>query len=398
MNVFAKIPIEKTLSLLSIQDETEIQKARYYYLKNSDEIINAADLKQLDAHAGQLDYTRKLDAKARLRIHRLTHNDNSHVPTVKADPIKVYLYIHFCLTDYTKGIAEEMSLAETAQAVGCTEKTVTAALNTLEEKGYISYRKLNPKYVTVTVNDYAEMFRKAENGGHGYLSFGQEGLEKILKLRHLNEIRIALISVFEACQHEYKSASKSLTTIISIDRYKEALPNYIRPCHIHEALNSLNNDVIVFSNNKYRDYRVSVSRSFSSKPVQNSIRQEARHVIRERFRDIAATIEEINREMEATLSISGDWGKRLRPFGIRITAFNQLIEKEDVECFRFRELHYTSDLIESLSEVAVNFDLTAVLHAIGTYYTSYVRGDVKIDNIPGLITSIIKEEMKLRIA
>lgn len=393
MNSFAKIPIEKCTALLGIQDRKE---RRYCYIKGSDDLMCLDDTAELRRNAGKIDYLRKLDTKARRTIHRLEYN-GSYLKTMKAGSVKVYIILHFLISDFTSGTIDRALFSEVSREAGCTERTVRASLDSLASEGYITYKKLNARYFSAEICGYAEMFRKAKDGGHGYITMSREAVSRILSLHGINDLRIGVVSLFESVQNERNSSSKALGAVIPFDRYRQAMPGYMRPCHIRKAVETLSGLFGEFSET-YREYLVKLDNVFNPRPVQNAVRQEARSAIRERFNKIQRCAEAFNKELEESLCVNQDMAEPLRSCGLKYYILNQKISPDEVSSFRFRDIHYNAELIESLSGIAVTFNIPVVLQAISVYYSEYVNGSSRIDvkNVPGLITAIVKDELRLQ--
>lgn len=390
MNKFAKLPIESLIRILGIQEDR-----RYYslfrYRKGSDELVS---LKDPDIRKYDVDYFRELDGAAKKRVRQLIFN-GKYEHTAKICEIKTFIYLHFVLTDLTNGKAEHITFKEIGERTGCTERTVKASLNALVRDGFISYEKLNARYLDITLLGYKNMFKKAKDGGHGYFTMTSEACGSILDLKRLNDIRVALISIYESVRNEYVSPSKTLGALISFDEYKKALPEYLRPCHIRESVQTLSGVFGTFTET-YKEFRVKLSGMFSARPIQNALLREARSAIRDHFISIRSAIDDFNRELESTLRISQECLDRLRTYGINCYCFIDTVSKDDVDHWKLKGLEYNTGTIESLAGIAVNFDLSMVLKAIGTFYENYILGDRAVDNLPGLITSIIKDNLKLQ--
>ena len=393
MNSFAKIPIEKCTALLGIQDRKE---RRYRYIKGSDDLMCLDNDAELRKNAGNIDYLRTLDMKARKTVHRLEYN-STYLKTMKAASVKVYIILHFLVTDFTSGTIQRAMFSELSREAGCTERTIKASLESLRDEGYITYEKLNARYFSASVCDYAGMFRKAKDGGHGYITMSLEAASRILSLRRINDLRIAVVSLFESVQNERNSSAKELGAVIPFDRYMEAVPGYMRPCHIRKAVEALSGLLGEFSET-YKEYRVRLDGVFNPRPIQNTIRQQARTVIRERFADIQRCVEAFNRELEESLCVNHEMSELFRPLGLKYNFLNQKISQEEIKNFRFSEIHYNADLIDSLSGIAVTFNLPIVLKAISVYYREYVNcsRSIEVKNVPGLITAIVKDELRLQ--
>lgn len=393
MNSFTKLPIEKCTALLGIQDRKE---RRYRYIKGSDDLLCLDDVPSLRQNAGRIDYARPLDMKARRTVHHLEY-DGKYLKTMKADAVKAYIILHFLMTDFTAGTIERAQFSELSREAGCTERTARASLLSLAGEGYITYEKINARYFRASICGYADMFRKAKDGGHGYLTMSREAAGRILSLKRINDIRIAVVSLFESVQNERNSSSKELCALIPFERFRQAMPGYMRPCHIRKAAESLSGLIGDFSET-YREYRVKLDGIFNPRPLQNAARQEARTAIRERFRNMQSCIDAFNRELEETLSVNREMFEPMLPFGLSFDTRSKTLSPEDVKSYRLSPISYNSDIIESLSSIAVTFNLPTVLRAVSVYYREYVNGSRKVEvrNVAGLITAIVKEELLIQ--
>lgn len=391
MNRFAKLSIAYTTQLLGIQQDRALMSM--YYLRGTDQLVNIDDP---DIDTADIDYRRTVKASDRKKARFLFYKKSTYEKTLKINVIKLFLLLNFEITDLTNGIAEKVSYGEMGEKMGCTVKTVRAALEALSESAYISYTKLNPRYFTAKLLNYKDMFKKAKDGGQGYLSISSDALNTILSLRHLNDIRIAMVSIFESVKNEMTSPSKTLGAVIPISSFKKALPDYLRPCHIRKSIVSLSG--IGEYREDYQEYRVKLSSGFSCRPIQNALRQEAKVRIRDHFKDFSAAVDTVNREIDVSLSISGDSLHRLRELGAGFLEYNFRLDPESKDKWKLKPLTWNSDLIDSLAGIAVNFETDLVIDAINTYYMEYVNAGIQVANIPGLITSIIKDELHLRTA
>ena len=148
---------------------------------------------------------------------------------LKKNAILLYMYLHFLPMD-GNGFVRKIDAEEAALAIHCDPKTVANNISLLHEAGYIIASKAGiPGCYQAFICEYKNMFRKANEGGRGFLRIGKDLMEKVLLLPDTNTIRLAIRSYIESMDQK-KQGEKSLNEI------KSVLPEYVTKKKLHETI------------------------------------------------------------------------------------------------------------------------------------------------------------------
>ena len=134
-----------------------------------------------------------------------------------------------------RSIIKNVDEREIAKLLGCSIKTVRANNQVLENEGLINVFKADSKKVNIRILGYKDRFLTAEEGGRGYLTLTKEALLYILKLEHVNDIRLFL-KLYFFIDRVSKEDGK---TIITVDELKTAFPEYISDKKITQMMEQL---------------------------------------------------------------------------------------------------------------------------------------------------------------
>lgn len=107
--------------------------------------------------------------------------------------IKLLLYLHFCSVTGA-GVIEDVSISRLSEKIGISQRNIHYCLKRLERDGYIAYGRngYGPGHYSVILKGYENYFKKASEGGRGYLTLSLDCLKKLLLSHSVNQMRLYL--------------------------------------------------------------------------------------------------------------------------------------------------------------------------------------------------------------
>lgn len=187
-----------------------------------------------------------------------------------------FILYHFLNVD-SNGFARYITVKQVASIIGCSTRTVTNNNRVLAKLGLIAYTKLSPEYFNVVILGYKQYHLRKEEGGTGYIQMPKEFLQGILKLKHTNEIRIAIrkyhrfdddviVKKGSECVLTYNDIKHFMPTNIS---YKKAILRTMEPAREFFDIITKDRFVIFHLKDKYngRILKVQKEEQFSAELI-----------------------------------------------------------------------------------------------------------------------------------
>lgn len=384
MNNYAKISIESLSSILGIQD-VKRHVRNFAYLKNSDELLYLADP---SVSFGDIDTSRSLDQAACKKVKALVYGNSSYEKTLRTSAVKLFVLLNFCITDLTHGVADHVDARELAGILGCNIKTVRASIGTLDQLGYLSSRQQNAFFYRITISGYKSMFKKACSGGKGFFVVTKEGMEDILSLEHINDLRAFFVSLFYSSKNEISQST--IGAVISLKRYLEALPHYVRPCHVRRSLFSLAERFGSFREG-YKEFSVELKNAFSAASAIRRMKKSLKTEVRKEMGSFKNIITEINKEMVTNLYLSSDNIRRLLDKGIQVDDTPvRFSSAEEAKKNSFLLIEESERLLDKLADLAVKTSVPLVMQAVTLFYNQYIQKGLKVRSTEALIDTNLK--------
>ena len=330
-----------------------------------------------------VDNSGKLSPEDYRRISCAEFN-SKNVCTLKAYAVKLYLYLFF-LSD-SRGIGEYISINELSTALGCTERTIFSSFRRLSDSGYISFEKLNPRYVAFSISGYgADLFRSMKKGGKGFITMSEESAREFLSITGLNDLRLALSCLIRCNVNGLKSTSKISASIISVADFKDALPAYIRPSDIKRSILRIAPHIGRIEE-RYKEYSVFLSDTLTARKQYETCRREARCEIKAHVDELMLVISDINVSLKAT-GVPGIRNiLRLREEGIEDTDFIY-----DPDTRHLTLPYFSSKDIESLASLAAQFGTEEVIAAVNSFISIYCLSGIKFTSPAAAVSNILSE-------
>lgn len=167
-------------------------------------------------------------------------NMYGYAPRLKAIAIKLLLIYHFCSPD-GRGVVKDLSVKQLAGLIGCTQRSIKNANETLANYGYILISQIGwkPNTFSIQLTEYDTYYLPADKGGRGYATFNKSCLFEILKIKDLNQLRVFLRAALEIDME--RAGGKETSIKESYSSLRLFLPQYCKPGVIRQAITKVSN-------------------------------------------------------------------------------------------------------------------------------------------------------------
>lgn len=306
---------------------------------------------------------------------KIYHNEknryaqNSYKPRLKTNAVKLLLALHFFHPDRF-GIIKNIDIRELASLLACDIKTIRNNLCILNKYSYITYSKPDTYLITVCLNDYENYYLPAKKGGRGFFVMSFELFKQLLKIRTLVTLRIYLrelidIDNLNISGGPFTAVSKSFKDI------KHSLPDYCKPHVIKKAIQQENE---IF-NITLKEFSV----RFEIKDEYNS-KQQKEKCYNYYIDKFTAFISEFN-NIAVSLNVNN-----IKPE--KYAFYFDIVPSE------YYHLLYLKDFeIEDLAMLSIQYSYDTVLYALSSVYKTYILNDRKINNLGGLVRTVINSQL-----
>ena len=294
--------------------------------------------------------------------------------TLKAIGLKLFIVLHM-MHPNRHGHIFNLSISELKEVLGCDRKTVVSNLDKLVEYDYIEYTKTCHRgYVNIILKGYADYFKPAREGGRGYMVFSLELVKALIKIKDLTTLRLFLHQLIDTDNHSETAQSISRKTYQDL---LNCLPGYYKPFHIRKGLiNNLDNPIFQL----HLDDAV----TFKLRPEYNAKRVKEL-LIHDARTEITTYVEELNnkfvlvnnREAQPNQLLNEIYYTKIQPKEYK----PYLINKGD---------------IADLAKMAWQYSVYDILDTIDYIYIHFVINNTPIDNLPGLVRTLVPEVRESR--
>lgn len=304
------------------------------------------------------------------KIYHNEKNRYGYRPMLKANAIKLLLLLHFYHPD-SNGIIRDLDANELAVNVGCNVRTIWNNLKTLQEYTYISYSKNEYGLISILLNDYENYYLPANKGGRGFLVVSKELYRKLCNIKSLVSLRIFIRELLSLDAPELKGQSS--VDYKNIRELRNLLPAYCKPSVIKEKL-GVESDIFTIS---FKDdvVRFQIDKEFIPKNEKIKVHDEYAESL-EKF------IWEFNQNV--TYVNSG---------GISPACLNDFFTlKNRQSTASFKPMLLTDIEIDDLASLSLHYSYDIVVNALSVVYREYYMYQKTVNNLGGLVSTIIRSE------
>ena len=294
--------------------------------------------------------------------------------TLKANGLKLLIVLHMMHPDRF-GYIYNLSISELRDVLGCDRKTVISNLESLKNYDYIDYVKTNQRgYINVSLIGYDSYFKPAREGGRGYMTFSIKLVEALLEIKDLTTLRLFLHQLIDTNNHaetEQKVFKKSYQEL------RDCLPGYYKPNHIKKGLSG-NIDSPIFQLKVGDSVTFILNNEYNAKQVKEELIRDSRRSLRDYVEQLNDKFDSINEKTafaEDTLP--------------------ELFWKGNKPA-RYVNLSVNTNDLEDLAKMCWQFSMYDIMDAINYIYMNYIIPHRMIENLPGLVRTIIPEIRELR--
>ena len=262
--------------------------------------------------------------------------------------ILLFLLLHYIKPD-KNGNIKNFDVADAAAYLHCTERTVRNNLATLETQEYITLEKTEiPGYFHIHICGYKNYFKKANEGGTGYVTFTEPLLQTLVAQKRLNALRLTIRTILYTMEDEQKGTVFERSYI----DMRRGLPKYITNKDIRNILDS-------------EQFRVVFNVSSRKK-----------HVV---FMQINKEFNQFHvREF-----ISNAAYKEIEKF---ILKFNDESIKSEMPVFEIDQVQ-----MKDIADICTMYPVETVIESIRNIYDIYILNQIEIQNLGALVRTFAKE-------
>jgi len=296
--------------------------------------------------------------------------------TLKSNAIKLLLLYHFLNPD-AHGLVCDVSMKGLAKTVGCTVETIKNNNQILTDYGYIQICESGrfDGCINVVLTEYSSYHKTAAEGGRGYITMSSDMAEKLFNMKRLNTLRLNLKGVLLVDNASYCDLQnpKMSSATVSYKTLKGFLPDY---CKKNVIIKAMQQDGSIFDF-KYCDKCVEfrINQKFAQKNMRETMMTEEEAKMQE-------FIEELNMML---LTAGKNYTK-----GVNLNVDEHLCAYHIAEANGYDTLTLCEKGYKDLAALCVQYNRGIVQEAVITAYNNYTLRGKKINNIGGLVRTIIR--------
>ena len=289
--------------------------------------------------------------------------------TLKTNGIKLLIVLHM-MHPNRFGHIFNLSVSHLKNILGCDRKTVVSNLGYLKKYGYIDYISSDQRgFINVILKEYESYFKTAKKGGRGYIVFSLELVEALLKVKDLTTLRIFLQQLIEIDNHagtEQKVFKKSYRELLN------GLPKYYKPNIVRKGLTT-NSDNPIFQLDIGECVTFKLNPNYNAKQVKEQLIKKSRIKL----------IDYVDKLNDHFVMINN---KKILPEDF----LPEIFYKEKCPAVYSPFIIKTSD-IEDLAKMSCQISLDDIINTLNYTYANYILAHVPIDNLPGLVRTLIPD-------
>lgn len=298
---------------------------------------------------------------------------------LKHTAILLFIAYHMVCTD-TYGILHNVSIAELARLLQCSEKTIRYNNDLLCKNDYIYMSKGDyPGTIHICLKEYSSYFDKAKagkdskGGGRGFLTLSKETFFALTKIKSTTQLRIILKVILDS--DENKVSLLTGTCSQSYRDMKRYLPAYCKRGVVKKAMDTLQT---VICNIKTGIHEVSFTFNpeYNAKNVKIALKEANRKNIFDKINNLADVIKDA-RKLNTVPQFKDRYFSMLQQ---NITTYEPL--------------SLNNDQINNLVDLSVEYSVDLVMSAVADVYCRYICHKEKIKNFGALIRETIRLNIK----
>lgn len=295
------------------------------------------------------------------------HNERNmygYRPMLKANAIKLLLYVHFCHPD-ANGIVKNVHASLAARELGCDIKTIYNNLEILAYYGYICYARIGSGVFNIFICDYKKYFLSAKEGGRGYIVMNQPLVKALFLQKNINAIRIYLREVIDIDNENTRGGTFFNTIEKTYTDMRRSLPSY---CKRGVIVRSLTENTCEFFKVEYKPHtvRFSIDDNFNGKKCKAQKLDEYISLLNDFIKDFNQQVVLDSSELSSNAS-DGKLHISVAP----------------------ATFSFTESEISNIAHLAIEFTYEDILDALKEIYDSYLVPGNKIGSIGALIRTVV---------
>lgn len=287
---------------------------------------------------------------------------------LNANALKMLIYFHFLRPD-TYGIIKNVSITGTADALNCTRRTVINNMKLLDKHGYIKYTQTYNGNRNVLLLNYADAFKKAEEGGKGYVVFNDSFFKKIINLDKIVLLRIYLRNMVEI--DGFNKDDRGLINMVtkSYKSMKRSLPAYCTKKLLNSLLMDSTGSDIFHVKQSDDGFVFSLNRDYIAK-------RKRRELVKKYYEEISRFVHDLNESALKKKDGRLTNGEKFQDFFFDIPVPELMILLED-EIHNLAQLavYYELDVVEDaiLYSYKYRIETKDTLLSVGAFVRNYIE-------------------------
>lgn len=323
------------------------------------------------------------------------------IPHYLCAQINLYFLLHFHANSVS-GITDEIPISDLAEKMQYTKKTIHRSIRLLSEGGFLRVLGWSDDdEVTIELLNLKNMYKRRGEGGSGYITFSQEEMNALLKIKSIHPLRTILVGLLELTSVLAKSSSKIIRSFkLKIGTLMSCFPKSARPCDVKSACDE-NGAFGDFFNRVTADTRHAISvqlkSEFDANEVKRTVRLQAKQTIFDEINSFNSAIRAANTDICEDSCIHSTSIKNLLCHNFN--AFDHLdpIHQET----KLPLLDIPSDVKNNLVVIAQDYGTDSALDALHIFYTKYLLPGTFKQNqkksLGGLLRRIVEELFDIQI-
>ena len=299
-------------------------------------------------------------------------NKYGYAKKLGTNSIKLFLSYHTLHPD-KNGIIMDVDLKEQAALLNVNIKTIKSCNSVLQEYGYISYAKTDTNTINVMLPEYSDYYKPATEGGRGFFVMSKELFYELLKIESLVMLRISIRQLLEL---DNLSIKGSFNVIEKTYRdLRLGLPQYCKPNVIRMITKKNKNDIFNIQINE-TSLRFVANDIFNAKKHKSDQEQQYIQMFTEFIKDFNTQVASINSNS----------------YSLDDFTYKEFIPEEKIDTYvsiGFKELE-----IIDIAQLSMQYSFDKVIEAFSMVYKDYKLKDKHINNIGGLLRTIIISSYK----
>lgn len=304
------------------------------------------------------------------KVYHNELNRHGYKPMLKLNAIRLLIYLHFLHPD-ANGIVRNVGFIHLAEKLDCDVRTIQNNLDILDKYDYIKYCRLDAKRINILIQDYTRAFKKASEGGTGFVVLNDTFMDKLLSIDKINTVRIYLRNLVELDTKNAKLGYSNNTLEKSYNEIRRSLPHYCKRGVIIKALSG-NEDVFSVSHNLSLN-----TVTFILKEAY--IGKECRNLKTNRY--IKMLDDYITEFNHAAAAYNLDNKDKNNPF-YRIFSFYPNVTP----------INLLPEHIDNMAHLAIEYSFEQVIEVFEYIYIYYYMEGTRIENLGGLIRTILNNK------